>query len=489
MKPKLLILAIVMLLSALPLAFATSSLDINLTSYWDLDGNKTPIDQLGKNNFVNYNSNTQQVNHTNTSVAGQENECKNVGCFGIGSAPAGTETLSFTSGLKGWQGNSWSFNAWIKSHWIQVGDTPQEIWLSAEADSKMNLGYEFGGGACAERYGMMLGNGASWNILTDTSGGCTIDVTLFNWVMVTVTHNSSGYFNYVNGTKLSQSTSTASDIGNPLGFYIGRTGYAGSATQLKGMIDEIGFWNRSLTDTERSNLWNDGVGIFASDGLFSDIPPEITFYNMTSEGGEGCTNWNTDKSNACTTSDTTPTVSINTNKKAYCRIGVSDLNYTDMGSSRNCSGGGTKSLTCTLTEQDILTQETSYVYIGCQNQFGGENSTSTSRALKVSLSNADTESPGRNAIVSGIQNALISGYTIYTDQKVYARNSANNQSVGVFDKVVKWMNKIWAFNYITGNQSYVNMFNITPVLYTLEMTNQTSIQINTTVYQLIMDTK
>jgi hypothetical protein len=218
-------------------------------------------------------------------------------------------------------------------------------------------------------------------------------------------------------------------------------------------------------------------------------PPEITFYNMTSEGGLGCTNWNTDKNNACETSDTTPTVLINTSEKAFCRIGVSDLNYTDMGISRNCTGGGTKKLTCTLILQDELTQETSYIYIGCKDKSENENLTSTSGALKLSLATSDAESSARDAIESGIQNTLLSGYTLYTDQKIYARNSANNQSIGVFDKVVKWMNKIWSFNYITGADVRVNMFNITPVLYTLELENKSISQITNEVELLINTTK
>ncbi len=218
-------------------------------------------------------------------------------------------------------------------------------------------------------------------------------------------------------------------------------------------------------------------------------PPGIASYNLTSDGGEGCTNWNTDTNNACDTADTTPTVSISTNESAYCRIGISDLNYTNLGVTRNCSGGGSQQLTCTLTAQDEITNETSFIYIGCRDNSLNENRSSTSGALKVSILTSDLEAIGRSYIEIGIQHALSSGYTIYTNQRVYARNSANGQSIGLFDKVVKWMNKIWAFNVITGNETKVNMFNISPVLYTLEMQNATGSQINSSVYQLVTNTK
>ena len=221
----------------------------------------------------------------------------------------------------------------------------------------------------------------------------------------------------------------------------------------------------------------------------TSLSPEITFYNMTSEGGEGCTNWYANKENACETSDTTPTTFIRTKGKANCAIGVLDYNYTNLGSNRACSGLGSQEHTCTLIAQDALTQESSYIYIGCQTLSGLENRTSTSSGLKIALPSNNAESNGRDAIESGIQNALGSGYTLYTSQKVYARNSANSQSAGTFDKIVKWLNKVWAFNYLTGNQTAVGMFNISPVLYVWEGTNMTFGQINNTVYNLITATK
>ena len=60
-----------------------------------------------------------------------------------------------------------------------------------------------------------------------------------------------------------------------------------------------------------------------------DTPPSITKYNMTSEGGAGCINWDTNKTNACITSDTTPTVNLTTDEPAWCAIGRQDINFSD----------------------------------------------------------------------------------------------------------------------------------------------------------------
>ena len=90
---------------------------------------------------------------------------------------------------------------------------------------------------------------------------------------------------------------------------------------------------------------------------------------MTSGGGEGCINWRTDKTNSCITNDTTPTTFFTTNENAFCAVGISNLNYTNLGSSRNCTGGeGTAEHTCTLTMQDELTQENSSVMLA--SKFG-----------------------------------------------------------------------------------------------------------------------
>jgi hypothetical protein len=140
-----------------------------------------------------------------------------------------------------------------------------------------------------------------------------------------------------------------------------------------------------------------------------------------------------------------------------------------------------------LTTQDELINETSYLFISCKDLTENQNRTSTSGPLRVNIT--DLEQTARNAIEVGIANSLLGGYSTYTDQKIYARNSANNQSVGSFDKVAKKLNKIWAFNRIGISDSHVNMFNLTPVLYTLEFANTTSARITNLTELLINATK
>lgn len=229
-------------------------------------------------------------------------------------------------------------------------------------------------------------------------------------------------------------------------------------------------------------------------------PPHITYYNLTNTtiGSTGCVNWNDDKNDACITSSLTPTLQFNTSENAWCAIAGSsnasalNKNYTGMGASRHCtgsaSGEGTRNHLCTLTPQDEFVYETSYLFISCTDDRANENRTNISTSGPLKLNITGIESTARSSIELGIKNSLNS-YAIYTDQKIYARNAANTQSVGAFDKVVKKLSKIWAFNRIGVSEAHVNMFNITPVLYVWEFSNKTSTNITKGVELLINSTR
>lgn len=218
-------------------------------------------------------------------------------------------------------------------------------------------------------------------------------------------------------------------------------------------------------------------------------------YNVSSSDPD-CIEWRTSTTTSCTSSDTTPTVKFETDKAAWCAISGEDKNFTDInaigGDSRNCTGGqGTTSHSCTLTAQDELTAEISNIYIGCQNFNGEQNVSSTSGPLKMSVFSSALEAVQEAALDNAIARALAGEvYTSYSDQKLYGRDSSNNQFVLLFDRVVKWMNKIWAFNVLTGNESRASdIFNISPAMYVREFNGTNPKAINDSAYQLIQDTK
>ncbi|MBS3100826.1 hypothetical protein J4204_01710 [Candidatus Woesearchaeota archaeon] len=220
------------------------------------------------------------------------------------------------------------------------------------------------------------------------------------------------------------------------------------------------------------------------------IAPDTTLPTIInySDQGSSCSNWNTNPSNPCSTSDTTPTLYFNTSEAAYCAIGLNNFNYTAIGSLRNCtSGENTIEHACTLIDGDELVYEDSIVYLSCKDSSGNMNTTSTSGPLSLTITGLETS--GDATIGAGIQNALLSGYTNYTEVQIYTRNLSNGQVKGTFDRMAKKGSKAWAFNFVSKGEQHVNMFNLTPVLYVLEMSNITSTNITKTIELMINATK
>lgn len=99
------------------------------------------------------------------------------------------------------------------------------------------------------------------------------------------------------------------------------------------------------------------------------------------------------------------------------------------------------------------------------------------------------ETAGRSSIEQGIRASLGGDAPIYTDQQIYARYVNTSQQLGRFDKVTKFSNQIWAFNYVNDTAPFTNMQNITPAFYVFEMANRSSGSIRDAVSNLINVTK
>ena len=100
------------------------------------------------------------------------------------------------------------------------------------------------------------------------------------------------------------------------------------------------------------------------------------------------------------------------------------------------------------------------------------------------------ETRARQAIEEGIVNSEASGADIFTGQQIYTVNETGNQSTGSFDKVAIEGNQTWAFNYLTGSESFtfvdrimagntVNVWENESLIYE-EIVEQVSSKINET---------
>jgi hypothetical protein len=100
------------------------------------------------------------------------------------------------------------------------------------------------------------------------------------------------------------------------------------------------------------------------------------------------------------------------------------------------------------------------------------------------------ESSARVAIELGINSSALTSYSLFTDQQLYVRYLNNTQMKGKFDKVVLSGNQTWAFNYITGNESFTNITGLSNnTLVIWESQSLTSEQITQQVETLINQTK
>jgi len=219
------------------------------------------------------------------------------------------------------------------------------------------------------------------------------------------------------------------------------------------------------------------------------IPPLITLYNCTS-----CNIPYGDTTEPFETEDTTPTFRITTDENSVCAIADIDKNYTSMvaeDSSRNCSTTGSTEHICTLPPSDeLLINETDYVYFACIDTNDNENSSSNSGPKQMQMTSEQTEEQGELAIQAGIDTSVISGAVVYTGQKVYLRDINNNQISATFDKFVISGDQRWAFNYITSGESpTTGLFNLTPSFYAAEYQDMSFQEINNSVRTLIDNTK
>jgi len=100
-----------------------------------------------------------------------------------------------------------------------------------------------------------------------------------------------------------------------------------------------------------------------------------------------------------------------------------------------------------------------------------------------------TETQGQEAIENGIRDALGEYTPIYTNQSIFLTYADGSQNMTTFDKVARYGNQTFAFNYITSGETYQYTNNITNIFYTWEQTSMASAAIRTSVANYITYTQ
>jgi len=229
----------------------TASMNVDLISYWKLDETTgAVIDEQGANNGTN-----------NGATRGATGIILNAFDFVTGESDyvdVGQNTMDLTDG-------NMSINMWIKpddhTHQYQLfSGNATNGWTSLLTTGAL-IG--FGKVGVAEVYSNDLVLDGEWSMITIVYDGTANQVQFF----INGTADSGGLDAF--------SSTFAADID----YWIG--GHGVSEYYFNGVMDEIGLWNRSLSNSEITDLYNSGSGL----PFFS--PPTITLnspvdtYNTT----------------------------------------------------------------------------------------------------------------------------------------------------------------------------------------------------------------
>lgn len=115
----------------------------------------------------------------------------------------------------------------------------------------------------------------------DNAPVSTTKIGVGSWNMITYVYNSTGLTYVFNGTNRELVAYSTEFDANPL-LRIGRINIVGGTSPYN--LDECGFWNRSLTTTELTDLYNGGAGItFTPPGPTITLNSPVDTYNSTNQ--------------------------------------------------------------------------------------------------------------------------------------------------------------------------------------------------------------
>jgi len=143
-----------------------------------------------------------------------------------------------------------SVQAWYE---LQTFTNNPRFLANSHTDSD-NKGFQLYIGNSGSQLLFQVGNGT-----TNTNSQFNGSGMLNNWIHLIGVYDGTNVFLYVNGT-VQPSSGLTGNIGlsaNDL-WVSGNPAYSGD--YMQGQIDEVGIWNRALTQAEVTALYNNGVG-------------------------------------------------------------------------------------------------------------------------------------------------------------------------------------------------------------------------------------
>jgi hypothetical protein len=270
---QILILSMILVLTFSVSAVWSSNLNNGLNAYYTFE-----------ENGINYQSSVSPYNN-GTANSGVTRVAGKVGasCDGI----TGLILMNDSNGVFDSQANVGNFTI---SYWEYRSDT---TWIMSR-DTNTFPPYMMGADAGGYEGLYESDNFGSFGVIAQLTPDASLNV----WRQIVIKQNETGLYTYTDGNLISSQEPfiTASDSGEPLRVCNGQNIYFSNS-----IIDELGFWNRSLSDTEISQLYNGGTGITYESEENETISP--TFNVTLSSPTDSLTSTSTDVEFNCNMED------------------------------------------------------------------------------------------------------------------------------------------------------------------------------------------
>lgn len=207
----------------------------NIVSYWKLDESSGDAsDSVGGNTLTNSGSLSYGAGIINNGIV-----------------------LSGTNVLDGSLISSTTTN-WTMTAWIKISSTNQNGVFFHNGSTTSNGGNGDGVGLC-------VGNGSScstsgneltvqyYNVAFEDTGGA---IGAAGWHFITVTRDTTTTRYYIDGVQTANTTTDTPTAPTSVAKIGGDQG-----NFFAGTVDEVGFWNRQLSGSEITQLYNSGAGL------------------------------------------------------------------------------------------------------------------------------------------------------------------------------------------------------------------------------------
>jgi hypothetical protein len=214
-----------------------------LVGYWPFNGNANDQSGNGNNGIVNGATlTTDRFNNLNSAYNFD-----------------GIDDRIFINNSIFDNGSSFTFSGWYFLNTNSNPNNGNNSHIIFNTSPHNGLGFDLNWGS-SNKYSVFVGSGTpstSWNILFDSQSNQNIEVQ--TWKFVTLVKSSNTYSLYVNG--VIDQTWVAN---NSVQSYLYKLHFGGcdpiiSNEVLNGKLDDIGIWNRALTQQEITNLYNSGI--------------------------------------------------------------------------------------------------------------------------------------------------------------------------------------------------------------------------------------